>query len=138
MVQVWCKRLALAVLAQWVSSPHTPKARFDRVLSASLTTAPESRSRFTEDIVGSDTAPDDVTLAGALLRPVLEGSPAVWRPGHLVHPRHRVLNTFYSQTGSEVPSYEVRHELLENDMSEPLPLLRRKSLPVVFGSADQS
>lgn len=82
--------------------------------------------------MGADTAPDDVRLTGPLLRPVLEGRPAVWRPGQLIHPTPRVPDALYSQTGPEVASHKVRHELLEYDTAEPLLLLRRKSSPIVF------
>ena len=99
---------------------------------AGLAVALGNPSRLTEDMMGANTAPDDVRFAGALLRPVLEGGPAVWRPGHLVHPTPRVLDAFYSQTCSEVASYKVRHELLDDDTAEPLLLLPRKSSPVVL------
>jgi hypothetical protein len=45
--------------------------------------------------MGANAAPIDVRLAGALLRPVSEGGPAIWRPGHLVHPTPRVLEALY-------------------------------------------
>ena len=82
--------------------------------------------------MGAYSTPDDVRLARALLGPILKSGPAVWRPGHLVDPTPRVLDAFYPQTSSEVASYKVRHELLDDDTAEPLVLLPRKSSPVVL------
>lgn len=88
-----------------------------------------------EDIMGANTAPDDVSLPGALLRPVLEGGPAVWRPGHLVYSTPRILDAFYPQTCSKVASYKVWHELLDDDTAEPFLLVPRKTSPVALEAA---
>src|SRR5262249_46958099 len=85
-----------------------------------------SRSRWlwlTEDIVGANSAPDHVRLAGAPFRAVLQGGSAIRCPGHLPYTRP-ALDALHPQPGRNPRArFQAGHHRCDRREEAPLLLI---------------